>query len=199
MHSERAIRTVRQLGRRGLGAIALLGAVALVGTVPVVAPAADVALTLIGAGSISTAGWGWWVLRSLRQLPLELGPSVAYLRVDGHRQYRVRARLGLGRVARHARARVSWVDADDTVHELEASVPAACVVGPFTIVVPDPLGVVGGAGRLAVQLRVRGEGRDWSAGRDYEADALVPGTFGGVRLGRRGLAFSDAEWSDVEG
>lgn len=187
-----------RLGTGGLVGIALGGVAALAGIVPVATPlAADVGLGVIGAGALAMAGWGWSVLRHVRQLPLELGPEVARSRVDGAVQLRVRARLGRGRFVRRPRASVSWIDEHGAETVLSAEVPAERVVGPFTVVVADPEGVAAGDGSLRVRVEGESAGRSWEASRTYQAREIRDGTFGGVVLATRGVALPEADWAVI--
>ncbi len=197
MHDPRIIRLVEGLGTGGILGLAAAGAVAVGAAVPAVTPlVADVGLGLAGGAALGAAGWAWSVRRRVRALPLELGPVAASGQVDGQRIYRVRARLGHGRALRDPQVQACWVPAGGEPEPLPGEVAADRLVGPFTVLVRDPQGVIGGAGTLEVRVLARAGGRTWEASARYPAAAIARGRFLGLTPGRR-LRFTE-DWAEIE-
>jgi hypothetical protein len=168
----------RWLGAGGALALACAAGVA------VAEPAVDLAL----AGAAVVAGGAGaalaWRSAAARSLPLEIAPLALGGEVDALPVVRLRARLGLGRAFRDARARV-WLIADGAERELPARCPPGTLVGAFTVVASDPERRVRPGDRVRIELTVTSAGAPWSAVRELEAPS---------RTGR----FTAPGWIDAE-
>lgn len=157
---------------------------------------ADVGLLALGTAA-PLAAWSAVRLRSqLETLPLAIAPVIGTGSVDGVRIYRFRLRLGRGRRVLTPSATVSFEDVDGERYALAAHVPADDLIGPFTIVCPDPRQVCAGPGRFVVQVACDAPDRAWTAQATLDKRLAHDGWFGGVENGADGVRFT-SEWGVV--
>jgi hypothetical protein len=157
----------------GAGLLALAGGA--LGVVAATSPAADAGFGVAGVAAAAALATLGWRAGRVGQLPLEIGGRALRGVVDASPVLRFRARLGLGRPLRDARARV-WFVGDGAERELTARVPAGTLVGPLTILAADPEALGSRAGRFRVELVVTARGREWRATREVPGPA-APGRF----------------------
>lgn len=192
---ERVIRWVEQatIGKL-LGATGGIAAVLLTGTwwAPL---AGDVALALAACGSLGLGLWGVRRQRWLRSLPLEVAPVALCGWWGPTRAYRFRVRLGHGRPMQRARARVRYEGAT-TVELSPVLAEAPVLVGPWTVCVLDPGGVVGPGGRLILAVEAREGEQEHAIEAAFAVDELGEGRFG-PGFGGSPVRLSRERWAPV--
>jgi hypothetical protein len=112
--------------------------------------------------------------------------------------YRFRARLGRGRRAVRPQASVCFEDDRGARHDLQPTIAAADLVGPFTLLCPDPERRCAGPGTFVVHLACEAEGRRWEATARLGKAQVQEGWFGGLEPRANGVRFT-AEWSAIVG
>lgn len=179
--------SVRAVLRAGVvGGLAPVALAALPWT-PALADAVLLALSPV----VPALAWSALYLRSrLDALPLQIASTVGAGYIDGVRVYRFRVRLGRGRRAALPSATVSFEDADGETFALAAKVPAEELIGPFTIVTPDPEHTCAGPGRFHVEVACEGQGRRWTASAVIDKRAVAEGWFAGVEPDRATVRFT---------
>jgi hypothetical protein len=161
----------------------------------------SVAVWVLVVGTVAVlASGGLLALRvHLARLPLELSDVALSNRIDGHRAFGFRTRLGRGRLMREATARVRFLpDGGDPV-DLEPILGAGdALVGSWTVVVIDREGQCGDPGRFEVTIEAGEGSKRWSASHTYDAADIQTGRFSApadVRNGR--LALAHDAWDKV--
>lgn len=154
----------------------------------------DVVLVAFSPIAPMIAWVGLLVRARVDALPLEIAPTVGTGHIDGVRVYRFRVRLGRGRRAASPSATVSFEDADGETYALAARVPADEVIGPFTIVCPDPEHTCAGPGRFHVEVTCVAQGRSWNAAAVLDKSDVAEGWFAGVEPDRSTVRFTP-QWS----
>jgi hypothetical protein len=173
--------------------IVLVGAPLVLAVAPFTAAAADFGLVVLALAAAG-GGAGLWRRKQLKAaLPLELSRVGLAGHVNGAPVVRFRARLGHGRAMRAPVAVVTFEPVGGPpvpVATLRAAAPV--LVGPWTLVVPDP-GRADGA--FVVRVTASEGPREWSTEARYPVAELGRGWFcGGVaRRGGR-LVFDAGAW-----
>ena len=179
-------------------AIVLVALPLALAAAPFTTGAADVALVALSIASAG-AGAGVWRRRAIAAgLPLELSRVGLAGSVNGVRVVRFRTRLGHGRAMRAAVAVVSFEPVGGPAVPVATLRPAApVIVGPWTVVVPDPDGRAEGA--FVVRVTAAEGPREWSAEARYPVSELGRGWFCGgiVRRGGR-LVFDAGGWEQQQ-
>ena len=154
-------------------------------------PAGDAALIASAAVVGVAAGLLAREVARVGGLPMEIAPVALLGEVDARPIVRFRARLGLGRALRDAGATVRFLGPEGEI-EVRAVVPAGVLIGPFTVLVPDP---PPGPGTWRIRVTATSGGRAWAS------EAVVPsserrGRFGGVSPQDGSVRFDD-DWAAV--
>lgn len=179
-------------GAVGAAVLALLAAAVLGGSTAV-------AILAVGAFAVATAGGAAALKVHLMRLPLEVAETAVEARLDGHRAFAFRVRLGRGRAIRRGTARVTYhpeqgdpIDLDVVLAEPEA------IIGPWSVVAVDRDEQVGDTGQVELTVRVVEGERDWETTRRWPLDQVVAGRFAPPIETRRGrLLWARDRWSEV--
>lgn len=179
-------------GAVGAAAFALLAAALLGGSTAV-------AILALGAFVVASAGGAAALKVHLMRLPLEVAPTAVEARLDGHRAFGFRVRLGRGRAIRRGTAEVRYHPVQGEPIELDVVLaePEA-IIGPWSVVAVDRYEQVGPAGRIELAVRVIEGERDWETTRRWPLEDVVVGRFAPPLENRRGrLSWARARWSEV--
>jgi hypothetical protein len=180
---------------RRIVAVGLGSAVLALGGTVLVQGLADVLLIAAALGSVSLSGIALRERWRVDQLPLILADQAVRGVVGGKPVCAFQAWLGRGRVVRSPEIHVLFRASDGTERDLDATVPAEVLSGPWTFQVPDP----GGTGRFVVRVAVQEGGRAWEASGEWDRQGLAPGRFSApvARQGGR-LCWRREAWGQVE-
>lgn len=179
---------------------ALGAAVGALGLAALVGGTVAVALLVVGVVIVAVAGGLAALKVHLARLPLEVAPVAVEGRIDGHRAFAFRVRLGRGRGIDRGLARVRYLpDHGEPVDLHVLLADARGVVGPWAVVAVDRAEAVRGAGRLEVAVEAEEDGHPWVVEASWGLEDVVPGRFEPVVQVRRGrLAWARDRWTAVQ-